>query len=402
VTARRRARRDGPGPESPVAGLRRPLGSDLVSEAIQASDGQVSVTWAAQGAQTLVLEGFPTLEQQDLLGPNRGSRRWGVAERREYIRERYRQDGEAAVAEALGLTRRAVKNVAWRLGILDPKRFWTAEEDAVIREWYARPVHVPGFLNELSVVLGRERIAVALRASRLGLTDWHARKVAQRKVIPGQSNAKYTPDERKAIVQSGYRRYLAKHGHPRGALGMKHSAETRAKMGEASRRAWADPASGLNSEANRQRLSDLGVQRVKDGVFVNGAQMYSRAAHGRREDLGGQYFRSAWEANYARFLNWMIERGEVVSWEYEKHTFWFEAIRRGVRSYTPDFRVVFPDGHHEWHEVKGWMDPKSATKLKRMAKYHPAEVVKVIDQEWFKAANRTGLSGVIPYWERRK
>lgn len=61
----------------------------------------------------------------------------------------------------------------------------------------------------------------------------------------------------------------------------------------------------------------------------------------------------------------------ISSWEYEPDTFWFEKIKRGVRSYTPDFKIVHKDGTVEYHEVKGWMDKKSQTKIKRMAIYHP-------------------------------
>lgn len=330
-----------------------------------------------------------------------------AVERREYIRERYQQDGQSAVAAALGISERAVKNVAWRLGILTPLRVWTHEEDAVIREWYARPVHPGGFLNDLAALLNRERMAVAIRASRIGVANWHAKKVESLKPRKQyrqtyKSEAKYTPEERSRITSERLKKQWAERGHPRGALGMKHSTETRAKLSAASRRSWADPSSALNSESNRQRLSDLGLQRFKDGKLLSGDSAYSRAAKGRRDDLGGQYFRSSWEANYARYLNLLVEKGHIVSWEYEAQTFWFEAIRRGTRSYLPDFRVLFPDGHHEWHEVKGWMDPKSQTKLKRMAKYYPNEIVHVIGSEWFRQATRSGIAGAIPNWEHRK
>ena len=130
--------------------------------------------------------------------------------------------------------------------------------------------------------------------------------------------------------------------------------------------------------------------------------MASRSAGGRRADLGDRYFRSAWEANYARYLNWRVARGELAAWEYETKTFVFERISRGTRSYTPDFRLVFPDGRHEWHEVKGWMDPKSVTRLARMARYFPAEVVRVIDAKWFREAFKSGLATAIPGWESGK
>lgn len=98
------------------------------------------------------------------------------------------------------------------------------------------------------------------------------------------------------------------------------------------------------------------------------------------------YFRSGWEMKYATFLE-MLKKGKAIKdWTYEEDTFWFEKIKRGVRSYTPDFKIYFNGGKHEYHEVKGWMDSKSKTKLKRMKKYHPEETVTVIDQKAMKDA----------------
>lgn len=129
------------------------------------------------------------------------------------------------------------------------------------------------------------------------------------------------------------------------------------------------------------------------------AQPGGRSSGGRRADLGGLYVRSTWEANYARFLNLLVAQRKILRWEYEPHTFWFESIKRGTRSYQPDFKVYLLDGTHEWHEVKGWMDPKSKTKLARMARYYPDEKVVVIAQGWFRQARRGGLAACIPGWE---
>ena len=125
---------------------------------------------------------------------------------------------------------------------------------------------------------------------------------------------------------------------------------------------------------------------------------FSRVKRGIREDLDGRFFRSRWEANYARWLNFLISRNEISGWEYETKTFLFDAIKRGTRAYTPDFKVTFLDGRYEWHEVKGWMDDKSKVRLARMAKYYPAEKLVVIDKEWFRRMNK-GLAGAIPGWE---
>ena len=71
-------------------------------------------------------------------------------------------------------------------------------------------------------------------------------------------------------------------------------------------------------------------------------------------------------------------------WEHEPSTFWFENIKRGVRSYLPDFRVWNVDGTHYWVEVKGYMDSKSKTKIKRFKKYYPNEPIYIVDKEWFR------------------
>lgn len=110
------------------------------------------------------------------------------------------------------------------------------------------------------------------------------------------------------------------------------------------------------------------------------------------------YFRSAWEANFARYLEWMRVNKQIKSWRHEPKTFWFLKIKRGVRSYKPDFKVVFMGGLIGWFEVKGWMDKRSATKLKRMAKYYPDAVIKVIGTKWF-SANSQIFSSLCPEWE---
>ena len=108
------------------------------------------------------------------------------------------------------------------------------------------------------------------------------------------------------------------------------------------------------------------------------------------------FMRSSWELNYAHYLNFLIQQKEIISWEYEADTFWFDKIKRGVRSYKPDFKVFNPNGTITYHEVKGWMDDKSATKLKRMAKYHPKVDIKLIGSKEYKAISK--WSGVIKGW----
>lgn len=122
-------------------------------------------------------------------------------------------------------------------------------------------------------------------------------------------------------------------------------------------------------------------------------------AHGgKRPDLGNVYFRSSWEANYARILNVQLAQGVITKWEYEPETFVFEKITRGNRTYTPDFRLTCRDGRVIYHEVKGWLDPASKTKLKRMARYYPDVPVLVIPKSTYQVLAKT-YKASIPEWE---
>jgi hypothetical protein len=120
---------------------------------------------------------------------------------------------------------------------------------------------------------------------------------------------------------------------------------------------------------------------------------------GRRSDLGDVYFRSRWEANWARYLNWLKSIGEITSWEFEPDTFEFVGIKRGTRFYTPDFKVINKDASIEYHEVKGWLTPEGATKLKRMAKYHPRISIVLVDRKFYRSV-ATKVGKMIAGWER--
>jgi len=94
-----------------------------------------------------------------------------------------------------------------------------------------------------------------------------------------------------------------------------------------------------------------------------------RSAIGKRDDLGGQFFRSGWEANVARVLT---DRG--IKWEFEPIVFSFleHGVKRGTVSYCPDFK---------WRgtilEVKGYLDGRGRTAIRRFRKYYPDEFSKL-------------------------
>jgi hypothetical protein len=116
--------------------------------------------------------------------------------------------------------------------------------------------------------------------------------------------------------------------------------------------------------------------------------------------IGGKrcFFRSKQEANHARYLEFLKQRGIIKDWEHEPVTFWFDGIKRGINNYKPDFRVMLLNGEYEFHEVKGWMDSRSKTKIKRMKKYHPQVVLKVFGISWYRSVSAK-LKKIINDWE---
>jgi hypothetical protein len=127
------------------------------------------------------------------------------------------------------------------------------------------------------------------------------------------------------------------------------------------------------------------------GDFGSG-KTYSRCSSGWRTICDKKvYFRSRWEANIARYLT---HKG--IEWEFEKDTFWFDNIKRGVRSYTPDF---FLPNDGKYIEIKGWWDAKSKTKQKRMKKYHPDIIVEYWDGKIYNEIEKE-FKDLIPEWEK--
>ena len=186
---------------------------------------------------------------------------------------------------------------------------------------------------------------------------------------------------RNIISQKAIKRIKEK-GHPRGMLGKKQTEYNKKAVSISSKKMWSDKNHIINSKKHRQMLSDKAMNQTN---FRTNKNCYSRCKQGKY-NINGKiiFFRSSWEANYALYLDFLIKQGKIIKWEYEVDTFWFEKIRRGVRSYKPDFKVTYLNKSIQYHEVKGYMDAKSKTKIKRMAKYYPEITLLVIDQKFYK------------------
>jgi hypothetical protein len=179
------------------------------------------------------------------------------------------------------------------------------------------------------------------------------------------------------------------------------SPELRVKFSETMKKNWRE---GKIDTANhwsktpegKARLSAISLGR-KLGPQPNmslGAQrrlrtkretLYTSAHGGTREDLG-MYFRSNWEANFARILNLQGKR-----WTYEERTFQLTPSL----SYTPDFYVIDDDC---FYELKGRMDDKARHQLELMHDMYSNVVINVIEGAKYR---QLGIEWkhLIPTWE---
>ena len=287
--------------------------------------------------------------------------RWTEADI-DWLKANYPNVGQAASAEHLGRTKPAVRQKCADLGIKQDRN------SPFFKDWQKRAAESK---------VGKKRPAQA-EVMRKNHTDGKLIK---------------TKEQREAIGKRS-KKWIAENGHPKGALGMKHTQETLVKLSDASKKNWRN----MTEDKLLVRTKKAAATMRKNGTHPKNREMCTWKAGWR--EFGGKrnYYRSRWEANYGRYLEWLKGLGEIKDWEHEPDTFWFDGIKRGCVSYLPDFKVINKEGGVEYHEVKGWMDARSKTKIRRMAKYHPKVKLIVIDAKPYKEI-RKKVGGMISGWE---
>lgn len=281
--------------------------------------------------------------------------------------------------------RRILKRAGHRLFNSD----WTPVEKEALKKYYSQTAPENFSADEIAGKLNRTVDSIYIMASRLDLTDNQRPKTENAKKAVGEAQRiRLSNPEARKFNSDATKKWLSGNPHPKGMLGKNHTQEAR------------DTISKSQSGSIRPRESVLRGMKTrisKYGTIAPNIRRGSWAAGWRT--IGGveKYFRSRWEANYARFLEFQKSQGLVLSWQHEPETFWFDKVKRGCVSYLPDFKVTLPSGAIEFHEVKGWMDDKSKTKIKRMAKYHPEIKLVIKDSVWFRS--NSNLKGIISDWE---
>lgn len=285
---------------------------------------------------------------------------------------------------------------------------WTPERLAFLREHY--PTKGKMWCVEQ---MGLAEHQVRYKASHLGLkargiseawqekTRAHSERIAGRK-RPDQAavinrlreeGRLVTSEEGKRRAAAATRKRLAEH-HPRGALGMKHTPEAKAKMSARGVARWER----MTDQEVREWAQKGAITRAERGIVAPG-RIGIRWKAGWRE-VGGRrlFFRSRWEANYARHLQQLLDCGAIRDWQHEPRRFVFSRAPAGTVSYLPDFLVVDSEGGEAYHEVKGWFDGRSQAALDAMADEYPQIRLVLIRRDEYAAIQRASL-GVVEGWE---
>ena len=289
------------------------------------------------------------------------------------------------VSKLTGRKKSSIRNKAYELGITKNDKLYSEIEIQFLKDNIDKMT-----FSDMSIILKKQESNIYRKCKQLGITKIADIKCSS-KIKEVKPKYKFTPEDIKKSVETNKIKF-ANGDHPKGNYGHRHTEETRKKLSLASKKGWDNLYK--NEKLYKERNKKQRITRIKNGTlnpFIKAGNCYSRARGGKREDLNNIYFRSSWEANLARYYNYV-----GVEWQFEPKTFIFEGIRKGSVSYTPDFYLPKED---KWIEVKGWMDDKSKTKLNRFKKYYPEEYNKLelIQSKEYKSISK--LAPFIKEWE---
>lgn len=223
-----------------------------------------------------------------------------------------------------------------------------------------------GDLDLLAKELGRTKQFVCRKAKELGLTSL---------------NHKKTPTALIALSKR-MKEYHATHDHPRGMLGKNHSKKSCSSMSVTRKALWK---SYSKEEQVKRTKVKLKARIAKYGTMGSPHSRKASWKQGWRTISGNAYFfRSRWEFNYALILEFLKTENKIKEWSFETRVFEFEQEDMFAYFYRPDFEVILLDGKIKYHEVKGWMCPRSKQKFQLMRKWYPDVKIIIIDAKWFK------------------
>lgn len=155
------------------------------------------------------------------------------------------------------------------------------------------------------------------------------------------------------------------------------------KLSASMKRRWSDGS--MAEKTKETSLQKFGVlHHTQRAEYIKMVAKFSFAKRGFREDLGC-YFRSSWEANFARYLNFIQK-----IWLYEPKQF----VLSNGRTYTPDF---FVPNENVYYEIKGAWVGKAKEKTELVIKEHKINLV-IVEKGFYEKISKE-YSEKIPNWE---
>ena len=224
----------------------------------------------------------------------------------------------------------------------------------------------------------------------------------RKKRIDGISKAltgKPSPNKGKTMLEiCGEKRYLEVKDH------FKKSQLTRQRISESKRRFWLTKTPEerkailtRNGTVKRPRLwgeknPNWGNHKLRgrnNPHFGKPNEYYEGHGRGRRQDLNNLFFRSRWEANFARILNYW-----KIPWEYEPVRF-----DLGDCTYLPDFKVHDPEAGDYFVEIKGMFEELDKKKFKLFSEKYPEVRLQIIEGNQYRDLQKE-FSNKIENWEK--
>ena len=199
-----------------------------------------------------------------------GKRTWGQWQL-DYLQANFSNMEHADIAVKIGKTRNAVRNKAYDLLLRKKAMAYSPYEKSVIKALYELNIPPP----QIAANLSRPLTGICVEARKMGLTDMARPK--SEAVLQG--------------LHEAAQGRLAFKGVPRGQK----------------REFRQCPGCGMFFVIGHARSQIYCTVLCARRAQATNQVRYSRGKSGKREDLGGQFFRSRYEANYARLLNMFIK-----------------------------------------------------------------------------------------------
>ena len=265
-----------------------------------------------------------------------------------------------------------------KLGVINKMNIFSdAEKKKLISIYSLGFKRGDGVLEKLAKELHRTKQFLCRQAKKLGLTNKN--RICNERLC--------------SLISENSKKYIATHGHTRGMLGKHHSAEFRDMISMCNKNKWASFSDDKKKEILLKRaLARKGLNRRTNCSWKAGYRT-----------IGGlkEFYRSKWEANYARYLQELKKAGIILSWEHEPDNFIMFTKEGKPTSYIPDFTVIrLVDGkkYYNYHEVKGWVDDRSKYKIDEFKKRYGDCFLNVIYANEYKKIEKE-VASKIEEWE---